>query len=62
LLPAHIFKTMVVEERSENINEGNASRLTVATERKICKDIADLKQYLKVDKIANGVIKTSLFN
>jgi hypothetical protein len=53
---------MVVEERSENINEGNASRLTVATERKICKDIADLKQYLKVDKIANGVIKTSLFN
>jgi hypothetical protein len=57
-LPAHIFKTMIIDERDDNINAANSAKLTIATERKICRDLNDLKKYLKVDKVA----KISLFN
>lgn len=48
LLPAHIFKAMVIDEREDNINAVNSTKLTISTERKICRDLNDLKKYLKV--------------
>jgi hypothetical protein len=53
---------MVIDEREEEINNTNSTQLSVSTERKICRDISDLKKYLKIDKVSNGVMKAVLFN
>jgi hypothetical protein len=53
---------MMIDERDEDINAANSTKLVVATERKICRDLNDLKKYVKIDKISNGVMKVGLFN
>lgn len=39
LLPAHIFKTMLFEPRTEDIDAANSVKLAITTDRKICKDL-----------------------
>lgn len=39
LLPAHIFKTMLFQPRTENIDAANSVKVAITTERKICKDL-----------------------
>jgi hypothetical protein len=42
----------------DSINAANSTKLDISTERKICRDLNDLKKYLKVEKTN----KISLFN
>lgn len=51
---------MEVEDRIGDISNG--TKISISTERKICKDLNDLKQYVKDSKIIDGVMKISLFN
>jgi hypothetical protein len=60
LLPAHIFKTVVVEDRLAPL--GDSLTLDISTERKICKDLNDLKGYLKGCKVGKGAMRTAVYH
>ena len=45
LLPGHVFKTMRVEERTEPLK--NPKKMLIPPERKIAKDLNDLKGYMQ---------------
>lgn len=51
---------MEVEERDEDMV--NSTKISIVTERKIAKDLNDIKQYLKGSDISGGAIRVSLFN
>lgn len=60
LLPAHIFKTVELEDRSSPLADPLA--LHIPTERKICKDLNDLKAYLKGCKVGKGGMRTAVYH
>ena len=47
LLPVHIFKFVSIEPRAEEFYK--STKLTVKTEKKICKDFQSLKEYLNCE-------------
>ena len=60
LLPAHIFKTMEAEEREDN-GLKNPTRISLIPERKICKDLSEIRQYFK-GITGSGAINLSLYH
>ena len=60
LLPSHIFKTLEVEDRKDNINLANSTRSIVIPERKVLKELSDLRQYFKLGKGSD--VKISLYH
>ncbi len=47
LLPVHIFKCVSIESRDEQFY--NSTKVVIKLERKICKDLAALKEYLNCE-------------
>lgn len=60
LLPSHIFKTLEVEDRRENINLANSTRNIIIPERKVLKELSDLRQYFKLGKGSD--VKVTLYH
>lgn len=46
---------MSIEERTDKLNH-NENKISIKSERKIAKDLNDMKNYLKNIKIANGMM------
>lgn len=60
LLPSHVFKTLEVEDRKDSIHFANSTRSVVVAERKVLKELSDLRQYFKLGKGSD--VKVSLFH
>lgn len=60
LLPAHIFKMMEFEERSEPIK--GPAKIQLSTERKIVKSLEDIRQYVKVGRVEEGCLRLSAYH
>jgi hypothetical protein len=53
---------MIFEEQKDALNAADCSKLSIKSERKICKDLSDLGQYFKNIKSANGKLNFTAFN
>ena len=58
LLPGHIFKTMRVEERRDFLKD--PTTLIVKPERKVAKDLNDLRSYFNGVHLRDGALRVSL--